>query len=66
MTSSKKCRRTAATREDTERRERESTKRSERTREISTAIRVVMILWEIVWTLVHEHVLHGTGPGRLL
>ena len=53
-------------REEAERRERESAERGERTREIGTAVRVVLMLWEIIWTLVREHVLRGTGPGRLL
>lgn len=40
-------------------------KRGERTREISTAITLVRIL-TILWEIVHEYVLHGTGPGGLL
>jgi hypothetical protein len=47
-------------------RERESTERGERTRDISTAVRVVLMFWEIIWTLVRDHVIRGTGPGRLL
>ena len=66
MTSSKKRRRPTAKREDIARHERESMRRDERTREISAAVRVVLLLWEIVWTLVREHVLRGTGPGRPL
>ena len=30
------------------------------------AIRFVLMVWEIVWTLVREHALRGTGPGPLL
>jgi len=33
---------------------------------ISVAVRIVMMIWEVVWTLVREHLLRGTGPGRLL
>jgi hypothetical protein len=39
---------------------------SARTDQISIAVRVVLMIWEIVWTLVREHVLQGPGPGRLL
>ena len=74
MTSSKRRRRAAAKREEiarckrdeTDRRERASTKRDERAREISTALRAALVIWEIVQVLIHEHVLHGTGPWRLL
>ena len=34
--------------------------------QIGAAARIVMLIWEIVWTLVREHVLKGTGPGHLL
>jgi hypothetical protein len=66
VTSSKKRRRAAVKREDLACREREEAERRERTREISTAVRVVLMLWEIVWTLVRDHVIRGTGPGRFL
>ena len=39
---------------------------SERTGQLSTAVRLVMMIWEIIWTLVREHMLRGTGPRRLL
>jgi hypothetical protein len=61
----KKCRPTVK-RKDAERSEQESAKRSERAREISTAARVVIMAWEIVWTLVRDHMSRGTGPGPLL
>jgi hypothetical protein len=59
-----KKRRPAVRRKNAERREQESAKRSERTREICTAVRVVLTVWEIVWTLIREH-LTRTGPGPL-
>ena len=74
MTGSKKRRHAAVKRDDVAcrereeavRRERESAERGERTREISTAVRVALMLWEIIWTLLRERVLRGTGPERLL
>lgn len=74
MAGSKRCRRSTGKREDITRRERDdaerdergSMKRDERMREISTAVRAALAVWEIVWTLVREHVLHGPGSGRLL
>jgi len=74
VTGSKKRRHAAVRREDlvcrereeAQRRARERAERSERTREISTALRIVLMLWEIVWTLVRDHVIRGTGPGRFL
>ncbi len=57
MTGSKKPRR-AVVRTDAERRE--------RAYEITTAARAVMMIWEIIWELVRDHVIRGTGPGRLL
>ncbi len=39
---------------------------SERTDQISLAVRLLMMTWEIIWTLVREHVFRGTGPRRLL
>ena len=41
-------------------------RRCERAAQIGLAARLVTMIWEIVWTLVREHVFHGTGPGRLL
>jgi hypothetical protein len=35
---------------------------AERVAWVGLAVRLGMIIWEIV----REHVLHGTGPGRLL
>ena len=32
-----------------------------RTDQISMIVRVLTMIWEIVWTIIHE----GTGPGRL-
>jgi hypothetical protein len=71
---SKKCRGPAGKREDVarreredaKRRERESMKRDERTRAIGTAVRLVLMIWDIVWTIVRERMKGGTGPGRLL
>ena len=60
----KKCR-PAVKRKDVECREHEGTKRSERALEICTAVRVMITVWEIVWTLVRDHV-SRTGPGPLL
>lgn len=37
-----------------------------RTDQISTAVRLILLVWEIVSTLVREHVLRGAGPWRLL
>jgi hypothetical protein len=54
MTGSKKRRRRAVRQENT------------RTDQISTAVRLVTMVWEIVWTIIHEMVARGTGPGRLL
>jgi hypothetical protein len=34
--------------------------------QISVAVRLVMMIWEIIWALVREHILRGTGPQRLL
>jgi hypothetical protein len=40
--------------------------RRARTDQACTAVRIALLTWEIVWTLVREHVLRGTGPGSLL
>lgn len=53
-------------REAAERREREEAERRERRESMGMALRVVMIVWDIVWTLAREHVFRGAGPGRLL
>lgn len=73
MTGSKRRPRAAAKREEIARRERnetarerESMKRDERTREITAAVRAALVIWEIVWTLIREHMLRGPGSGRLL
>jgi hypothetical protein len=52
--------------DDAERCRRDSERRDERTREISTAVRAALVIWEIVQTLIRERLLLGTGPGRLL
>jgi hypothetical protein len=63
---SKKCR-PGVKQEDAERREREEAERRERAREVCTAVRVVLMIWEFVWPLIREHVSRGgTGPGPLL
>jgi hypothetical protein len=71
VTGSKKRRHSAVRREDPTGRDREEAQRRarenadrERTREISTAVRIVLMIWEIVWTLIRDHVITGTGPGR--
>ena len=66
MTGSKKRRRAAVKREVARRHNQESTKRGERMREVNTAVRAALMIWEIVWMLVREHLLRGTGPGRPL
>jgi hypothetical protein len=38
----------------------------ERAARMVLAVRLVMMTYEIVRTLVREHVLHGMGLGRLL
>jgi hypothetical protein len=50
-------------REDAERRKREN---EERRAEITMAARAVIVIWELVWALIREHLLTGTGSGRLL
>ncbi len=45
--------------------ERPGAEHREHTDQTGTAVRLVMMIWEIVWTLVRGHVLRGTGPGRL-
>jgi hypothetical protein len=40
--------------------------RRERTEEMVTAVRLMMILWEVIWDLVREHLNRGGGPGPLL
>jgi hypothetical protein len=65
VTGSKKHLRPGAKQQHAKCRERESA-RSERAREVSMTVRAVLMIWEIVWTLVREHVSRGTGPGPLL
>ncbi len=48
------------------RRRSEGKRESTRTDQIGTGIRLVTMIWEIVWTIIHELVDRGTGPGRLL
>ena len=45
---------------------REGNRKSARADQISMAARLGLVAWEIVWTILHEHVLRGTGPWRLL
>ncbi len=42
---------------------RQDAERHVRTDQVSMAVRIAMLTWEIVWTLVREHVLRGTGPA---
>ncbi len=44
------------------RRDGEARRETARTDQISLIVRVLTMIWEIVWTMVHE----GTGPGRHL
>jgi len=57
MTGSKKRRRRGEI-------ERPGAEHREHTDQTGTAVRLVMMTWEIVWTLVRGHVLRGTDPGR--
>ena len=66
MAGHRQCPRGAAensAREEAKRREREEAKRRERREKISMALRAVMIVWDIVWALVRDHVFQGAGPG---
>ena len=69
MAGSKKYLRPGVKQEDAGCRKREEAERRERVREVCTAVtavRVVLMIWELVWTLVREHLSRGTGPGPLL
>lgn len=37
-------------------------RRGERAAQVGLAVRIAMMIWDVVWTLV----LHGTDPGRPL
>jgi hypothetical protein len=51
---------------DVERRDRKSANRGTRIGEISTVVRILLLIWEVVRTLIDEHIFPSAGPGHLL
>lgn len=49
-----------------DRRHRNAKRDSGKADQISTAVRLALLAWEIVSTLVREHILQEVGPWRLL
>jgi hypothetical protein len=36
-----------------------------RVNEVSTVVRVLLLIWEVIRTLIDEHIFPGAGPGPL-
>jgi hypothetical protein len=51
--------------EDSEGRERKNPKGGDRMSEFGTAVRVLLLLWDVVRTVIDGHPFLGAGPGRL-
>lgn len=46
-------------------RERARANRGLRRADLGTLVRVLLLIWEVIRTLIDEHIFPGAGPGRL-
>jgi hypothetical protein len=40
--------------------------RRERAERLTAAVRLGVLIWELIWALIRERLIGGAGPGRLL
>ena len=52
-------------REDVEHSERKRVNRGIQPAEFGTVVRILLLIWEVIRTLIDEHIFPGAGPGRL-